>query len=218
MLHQILTGLFSFQTLIALIVGVCGGTIIGCLPGLSASMGVALLLPMTYSMDTIPAMVMLTAIYTCAIYGGSISAILIHTPGTPSSAATALDGYTMTLQGKGLKAVGFSTYSSMIGGVLSAIALFTISPALSLLSLKFSSAEYFFIAIFGLTIIASVAADNIVKGLAAGALGLVIACVGSDPLMGYARFTFGTQALQSGINFVPAVDRSVLCFSGNDHL
>ena len=205
MLHQILTGLFSFQTLIALIVGVCGGTIIGCLPGLSASMGVALLLPMTYSMDTIPAMVMLTAIYTCAIYGGSISAILIHTPGTPSSAATALDGYTMTLQGKGLKAVGFSTYSSMIGGVLSAIALFTISPALSLLSLKFSSAEYFFIAIFGLTIIASVAADNIVKGLAAGALGLVIACVGSDPLMGYARLTFGTQALQSGINFVPAL-------------
>ena len=196
MLYQILTGL---------IVGVCGGTIIGCLPGLSASMGVALLLPMTYSMDTIPAMVMLTAIYTCAIYGGSISAILIHTPGTPSSAATALDGYTMTLQGKGLKAVGFSTYSSMIGGVLSAIALFTISPALSLLSLKFSSAEYFFIAIFGLTIIASVAADNIVKGLAAGALGLVIACVGSDPLTGYARLTFGTQALQSGINFVPAL-------------
>lgn len=83
----------------------------------------------------------------------------------------------MTLQGRGLQAVGFSTYSSMVGGVLSAIALFTISPALSLLSLKFSSAEYFFIAIFGLTIIASVAADNIVKGLAAGALGLVIACI-----------------------------------------
>ena len=205
MFQQIITGLFSFQTLIALIVGVCGGTIIGCLPGLSASMGVALLLPMTYSMDTIPAMVMLTAIYTCAIYGGSISAILIHTPGTPSSAATALDGYTMTLQGRGLQAVGFSTYSSMVGGVLSAIALFTISPALSLLSLKFSSAEYFFIAIFGLTIIASVAADNIVKGLAAGALGLVIACIGSDPLTGYARLTFGTQALQSGVNFVPAL-------------
>lgn len=205
MFQQIITGLFSFQTLIALIVGVCGGTIIGCLPGLSASMGVALLLPMTYSMDTIPAMVMLTAIYTCAIYGGSISAILIHTPGTPSSAATALDGYTMTLQGRGLQAVGFSTYSSMVGGVISAIALFTISPALSLLSLKFSSAEYFFIAIFGLTIIASVAADNIVKGLAAGALGLVIACIGSDPLTGYARLTFGTQALQSGVNFVPAL-------------
>ncbi len=205
MVQEILTGLFSFQTLIALVVGVCGGTLIGCLPGLSASMGVALLLPITYSMDTIPAMVMLTAIYTCAIYGGSISAILIHTPGTPSSAATALDGYTMTLKGKGLQAVGYSTYSSMVGGVISAIALFTISPALSLLSLKFSSAEYFFIAIFGLTIIASVAADNIVKGLAAGALGLVIACVGADPLTGYARFTFGTQALQSGINFVPAL-------------
>ena len=88
MVDQILSGLFSVQTLIALLIGVCGGTVIGCLPGLSASMGVALLLPMTYSMDTIPAMVMLTAIYTCAIYGGSISAILIHTPGTPSSAAS----------------------------------------------------------------------------------------------------------------------------------
>ena len=205
MLEQIISGLFTLQTLVALVVGVCGGTIIGCLPGLSASMGVALLMPMTYSMDTVPALVMLTAIYTCAIYGGSISAILIHTPGTPSSAATALDGYTMTLQGKGLKAVGYSTYSSCVGGVLSAIALFTISPALSLLSLKFSSAEYFLIAIFGLTIIASVASDNIVKGLAAGALGLTIACIGSDPLTGYGRLTFGVKALQSGVSFVPAL-------------
>ena len=133
--------LMTFQTVIALVIGICGGTMIGCLPGLSASMGVALLLPLTYSMKPVPAMVMLTAIYTCAIYGGSISAILIHTPGTPSSAATVLDGYPMTEQGKGLQAVGYATYASVIGGVLSAVALFTISPALSLLSLKFSSAE-----------------------------------------------------------------------------
>lgn len=202
---SVISSLFTVDTLIALLVGTCGGTIIGCLPGLSASMGVALLLPLTYSMDPIPAMVMLTAIYTCAIYGGSISAILIHTPGTPSSAATALDGYKMTLQGKGLKAVGFSTYSSMVGGVFSAIALLTISPALSLLSLKFSSGEYFFIAIFGLTIIASVAADSMVKGLAAGAFGLIVACVGADPMTGYARMTFGTKLLAGGINFVPAL-------------
>ena len=121
MLHQILTGLFSFQTLIALIVGVCGGTIIGCLPGLSASMGVALLLPMTYSMDTIPAMVMLTAIYTSAIYGGSVTAILLHTPGTPASAATAMDGYQLTLRGEGLRAIGMSTVGSMIGGTISGV-------------------------------------------------------------------------------------------------
>ena len=202
---EIITSLLNVDTLIALVVGVCGGTIIGCLPGLSASMGVALLLPLTYSMDPIPAMVMLTAIYTCAIYGGSISAILIHTPGTPSSAATALDGYSMTLQGKGLKAVGFSTYSSMVGGVISAVALLTISPALSLLSLKFSSGEYFFIAIFGLTIIASVAANDVVKGLAAGAFGLIVACIGSDPMTGFARMTFGSKVLTSGINFVPAL-------------
>lgn len=202
---EMLSSLISLDTLLALVVGVCGGTTIGCLPGLSASMGVALLLPLTYSMDPIPAMVMLTAIYTCAIYGGSISAILIHTPGTPSSAATALDGYTMTQQGKGLRAVGYSTYASMVGGVISAIALLLISPALSLLSLKFSSGEYFFIAIFGLTVIASVAADSIVKGLAAGAFGLIIACIGSDPMTGYARMTFGTKILSNGISFVPAL-------------
>lgn len=134
MFASIVSALLNFDTFVALLIGVCGGTVIGCLPGLSASMGVALLLPLTYNWDPIPAMVMLTSIYTCAIYGGSISAILIHTPGTPSSAATAMDGYQMTLQGKGLKAVGFSTYSSVIGGVLSAVALFTISPALSLLN------------------------------------------------------------------------------------
>lgn len=197
--------LMTFQTVIALVIGICGGTMIGCLPGLSASMGVALLLPLTYSMKPVPAMVMLTAIYTCAIYGGSISAILIHTPGTPSSAATVLDGYPMTEQGKGLQAVGYATYASVIGGVLSAVALFTISPALSLLSLKFSSAEYFFIAIFGLTIIASVSADNVIKGLAAGALGLIIACIGPDPMTGYARMTFGLQSFTGGISFVPAL-------------
>ena len=204
-MFEIIGSLFSLDVLLALIVGVCGGTTIGCLPGLSASMGVALLLPITYSMDAIPAIVMLTAIYTCAIYGGSISAILIHTPGTPSSAATALDGYAMTQEGKGLRAVGFSTYSSMVGGAISAIALLLIAPTLSLLSLKFSSGEYFFIAIFGLTIIASVAADSITKGLAAGAFGLIIACIGSDPMTGYARMTFGTSMLSGGISFVPAL-------------
>lgn len=202
---EIWSNLFTLDCLLALVVGTCGGTIIGCLPGLSASMGVALLLPLTYSMEPVPAMVMLTAIYTCAIYGGSISAILIHTPGTPSSAATALDGYAMTKKGTGLKAVGYATYSSMVGGVASALALLTISPALSLLSLKFSSGEYFFIAIFGLTVIASVAADNLIKGLAAGMFGLIIACIGSDPMTGYARMTFSSQALASGISFVPAL-------------
>ena len=205
MFASIVSALLNFDTFVALLIGVCGGTVIGCLPGLSASMGVALLLPLTYNWDPIPAMVMLTSIYTCAIYGGSISAILIHTPGTPSSAATAMDGYQMTLQGKGLKAVGFSTYSSVIGGVLSAVALFTISPALSLLSLKFSSAEYFFIALFGLTVIASVSSGNIVKGLAAGVLGLIIASIGPDPMTGYSRMTFGIEAFTAGISFVPAL-------------
>ncbi len=205
MIGQVFSALFTWETLLGLLIGVCGGTVIGCLPGLSASMGVALLLPITYSMHPVPAMVMLTAIYTCAIYGGSISAILIHTPGTPSSAATALDGYQLTQQGRGLAAVGYSTYSSMVGGVISAIALLTIAPALSLLSLKFSSAEYFLIAVFGLTVIASVATGNLIKGLAAGAFGLFIASIGPDPMTGFARMTFGTKLLAGGISFVPAL-------------
>lgn len=204
-LSTIVSSLFSVQTLIALAVGVCGGTIIGALPGMSASMGVALLLPITYGMEPVPALVMLMSIYTCAIYGGSISAILLHTPGTPSSAATAMDGYAMTLRGEGLRALGLSTVSSGIGGFVSGIALLTIAPLLSELSLKFSSGEYFWIAIFGLTIIASISPENILKGCAAGALGLMFACVGADVMTGYARFTFGNRYLAAGISVVPAL-------------
>lgn len=201
----IIKALCTFETLIALLIGVCGGTIIGALPGMSASMGIALLLPMTYTMSPIPALVMLMSIYTCAIYGGSISAILLHTPGTPSSAATAADGFAMTNQGEGLRALGYSTVSSGIGGFISAIALLTIAPLLSELSLKFSSAEYFWIAIFGLTIIAAISPDNIVKGCASGCIGLIIASVGSDVMTGYARLTFGIRALSGGISTVPAL-------------
>ena len=196
--------LFTPDALLGLAVGVCGGMVIGALPGLSATMGIALLIPVTYGMDPSAALIMLASIYTSAIYGGSISAILIHTPGTPSSAATCLDGYPMTQRGEALHAIGLSTVSSCIGGFLSAIALLVIAPLLARVSLAFSSAEYFLIAIFGLTLIASLAGKSVLKGLIAGAVGLVAGLMGMSP-DAYARFTFKMPALLGGINLIPAM-------------
>nr|MBA5588306.1 tripartite tricarboxylate transporter permease [Anaerobacillus isosaccharinicus]QOY38585.1 tripartite tricarboxylate transporter permease [Anaerobacillus isosaccharinicus] len=178
---------------------------IGALPGLSATMAVALLIPVTFGMHPVTGLSMLTAIYTSAIYGGSISAILLHTPGTPASAATAMDGYAMTKQGKGLKALGISTIASMIGGFISACLLLFLAPPLSLISLKFNAPEYFLIAIFGLTIIGSLSSGKMLKGLASGVFGLAIALIGTDILTAYPRYTFGITSLESGISLVPAL-------------
>ncbi|WP_339316327.1 tripartite tricarboxylate transporter permease [Oceanobacillus sp. FSL W7-1304] len=182
-----------------------GGIIIGALPGLSAMMAIALMIPITFGMEPITGLVMLTAIYTSAIFGGSISAILIHTPGTPSSAATSLDGYQLTLKGEGAKALGVSAISSMIGGFVGALALLFLAPPLSRVSLMFSSSEYFLIAVFGLTIIGSLTAKSMVKGLTAGVFGLIIGTVGIDIFTGYPRFTFGVSSLESGVSLVPAM-------------
>ena len=202
---QMFENLFSLQTLIGLAVGVFGGMFIGALPGLGATMGIALLIPITYDMDPTAALVMLTALYTSAIYGGSITAILIHTPGTPASAATAMDGFALTERGEGLRAIGMSTVGSMIGGTLSAVALLVIAPPLAQFSLRFNAPEYFLLAIFGLTIIGSLSADNLLKGLLSGVVGLCLALVGYDIMYGIPRFHYGITALTSGIQTVPAL-------------
>lgn len=204
-MSEVLASLFTVDVLIGLLVGVAGGMIIGALPGLSASMGVALMIPITYGMEPIAALVMLTSIYTAAIYGGSFTAILIHTPGTPSSAATAKDGYELTKQGRGLEAIGWSTTASVFGGFLSGIALFLIAPPLARFALRFSSPEYFFIALFGLTIIGSLAGDSPLKGTMSGVFGLIIGLIGMETNTAYSRFTFGSIELQSGIQLIPAM-------------
>ena len=168
-------------------------------------MGIALLIPITFGMEPVAALVLLSAIYTSAIFGGSITAILIHTPGTPSSAATAMDGYQMTLRGEGLKALGTSTVCSVIGGVVSAIALLILAPPLAQISLKFSAPEYFLMAVFGLTIIASLSTGAMIKGLAGGLFGLLVGLVGVDMMTAYPRFTFGKAELENGISLIPAM-------------
>lgn len=197
--------ILSWDVLIALVTGTVGGMIIGALPGFSAAMGVSLLIPITYGMSPIAALTMLTAMYTSAIYGGSITAILCHTPGTPASAATAIDGYQLTKKGRGMEAMGVATLSSAVGGTFSALAMLLIAPALGAFSLKFSVLEYFLLAVFGLTVIASLAGDSIVKGLFSGVLGLILGCVGLDAISGHPRMTMGIIQLEDGINFVPAL-------------
>lgn len=188
-----------------LIAGVTGGVVIGALPGLTATMGVAILLPFTFGMDAVTGLIMLVGIYIGAIYGGSISAILLNTPGTPASAATCLDGYPLVKKGQAAKALSASTIASVIGGLISCLALVTVSPFLAKFALRFSAPEYFSLALFGLTIIASISADNFIKGITAGFIGLLISTVGMDPITSFPRYSFDLVDLLNGLSVIPVL-------------
>ncbi len=184
-------------------VGVALGMAIGALPGLTATMGVALLLPLTFSMGADAGLLLLLGIYIGAIYGGSISAILLNTPGTPASAATAADGHAMVKKGQAGRALGISTFASFVGGVISVFFLMLISPILAQVALKFGSDEKFALAFFGLSIITTLSSNSMVKGLVAAFFGLTISMVGMDLQSGYPRFVFGNVNLLSGLSFIP---------------
>ncbi|WED29406.1 tripartite tricarboxylate transporter permease [Vibrio sp. DW001] len=208
MIEHLLNGLltaFSPGVLPVLIFGVLGGVILGALPGLTATMGVAILLPFTFGMEPTAALVMLIGVYIGGIYGGSIAAILLKTPGTPASAATVLDGHTLAVRGEAARALSISAVASFVGGLLSTIVLIAIAPMLAKFALKFNAPEYFALALFGLTIIASVSGQNILKGLLAGSIGLLISTVGLDPISSVPRFTFDVMDLYSGINVIPVL-------------
>lgn len=208
MLSLLLQGfqtVFSIQIFPLLIIGVTGGIIIGALPGLTATMGVAILLPFTFSMSPTAALVMLVGIYVGAIYGGSISAILLRTPGTPAAAATVNDGNALVKQGKAGKALSMSAIASFTGGLISTLMLITLSPLLARFALRFSAPEYFMLAIFGLTIIATISSKNIVKGFIGGFFGLFLATIGMDPVTAYPRFTFGNIQLLNGLSIIPVL-------------
>lgn len=207
-MEEILQGFISalqWQNVLIIILSTILGVLIGSMPGLSAAMGVALLIPITFTMDPATGLIMLLGIYCGAIFGGSISAILISTPGTPAASATVIEGYEMTKKGQGGKALKTAAFASFFGGIFSAVALYGFAPMLAQLALRFGSAEYFWLAIFGLTIIAGVSGKSLLKGLLAGAFGLVLAMVGLDPISGVPRFTFGMNDLISGIPFTPAL-------------
>ncbi len=186
-------------------IGVLGGIVVGAIPGLTATLAISLLIPFTFGMDPVPALIMLIGIYCGGIYGGSITAILIHTPGTPGAAATVLDGYPLAQQGKAGKALGIAVIASFIGGTISAVIMIFLSPIISSWALKFSSAEYFSLALFGLTVIFSISEKSILKGTISGMFGLLLSTVGLDYIVPYARFTFGIDSLIIGFPILPAI-------------
>jgi putative tricarboxylic transport membrane protein len=195
----------GLPTLAALVAGTLIGIVMGVMPGLGPSLAVSLALPFTFSLDRMPSIAMLLGLYCGSIYGGSISAILINTPGTPASAATCLDGYPMARAGRADHAIGLATAASVFGGLFSLAILIIAAPQLAAWALKFGPAETFALAIFALTCIASVSEGAMIKGIAAGVIGLFISVIGQDAITGEPRFTFGVFALTGGIGLVPVL-------------
>lgn len=195
----------TLEALIANFVGVALGIVFGALPGLTAVMGVALLIPLTFGFPPVTAFSALLGMYCGAIYAGSITAILVSTPGTAAAAATMLEGPKLTEKGQSLKALEMTTWASFIGGVFSCFVLTTIAPQLATFALDFSAPEYFALGFFGLTIVASLSEGALLKGCISACLGLLIAMIGMDPLSGDMRMTFGSINLMSGVALVPAL-------------
>ena len=196
---------FTLTNILGAFVGVVLGICFGALPGFTATMGIAVLIPVTYGMDPVLGLIFLASIYCGSFYGGSVSAILLHTPGTPAAAATTLDGYEMTKQGRANEALTEAVCASFWGGIISVFALLFLAPPLAKFSLKFGPQEKFMLAIFGLSIIASLSAKSMTKGLMGGVLGLLFGCVGTDPVLGFPRFTFGITTFITGIPLIPAL-------------
>lgn len=205
---MILEGLLSvltFQNLLYIALATAGGLVIGALPGLTATMGVALLVPLTFVMSPVTGLAILGALYMAAIYGGCFSAILINTPGTPGSIATSFDGYPMCAKGEGERAIIGATAASVLGGLVSLLALFFLAPPLARISLQFGPPEYFWLAIFGLTVMSSLGEGSTIKTFMAGGFGLLVSCIGITRMAGELRFGFGIHELQGGIELVAAL-------------
>lgn len=195
---------FSLSTILYTFLGAAGGILIGCIPGLTATMGIALLVPFTYGLEFIPGVAMLLGIFCGGMYGGSISAILIHTPGTPSAAATVLEGFPMSQKGQSARALTLSLFSSFCGGIIGAVIMTFLSPTISKMALRFGPAEFFALAFFGLSVIVSISGKSILKGLITAIFGLLICCVGIDKTCGYIRF-INLPGFYDGIPFIPAL-------------
>ena len=181
------------------------GIIFGCLPGLTATMGVALLTTLTYGMDVFSALAILIANFIGAVYGGSRSAILVNIPGTPAAAATALDGYPLAKQGRAQYALSVATTASFFGTLFGIIILLFISPALSSIALEFGAHEYFLLTVFGIMVCGSITSTNALKGWIVGMFGLLISTVGLDAIHAFPRYTFGSIQLNGGIALIPAM-------------
>lgn len=199
------SAVFAVWPIVAIVCGLIIGIVVGAIPGLSPSMGVALLVPFTYGMSPMLALILLVAIYIGASYGGSITAITINAPGTASAVVTAIDGYAMTRQGRPAKALGISIVTSAVAGVLGTLVLMLFSQPLAAIAVTFHPAEYFALALFGLATISSLAGANWLKAFIAAIIGLLINTIGTDPISGAERFTFDYTPLSDGFLLIPAL-------------
>ncbi len=192
--------LFTLENVIWINLGVFIGSVFAAIPGLSVILCVILFLPVTYTMTAVPGMMFLLGIYCAGGYGGSVSAILINTPGTPHAAATMLDGHPLSEQGRTKVALKIALYASTFGGIFSALMLLFLGPQVAKISAVLGTAEYFMVCLFGMTIIAGVSGKSMIKGIIAACLGLLLSCVGADPMTSYDRFTFGVSRLYLGLD------------------
>ncbi|MBS9402991.1 tripartite tricarboxylate transporter permease [Halomonas sp. TRM85114] len=205
MLLEALTSLLTFESILTVLVGVSAGLFIGAMPGLTATMALAMLLPFTFSMEALQGLIALGAVYMGSIYGGAFTAILINTPGTPSSIATTFDGYPMARQGRAYEALAAATIASVVGGIVGVIFLLILAPPLARLAVAFGPSEMFWVAMLGLTLVASLSSDSLLKGLLGGCIGILLSTIGVSPVGGESRFTFGYPPLQGGIELIVAL-------------
>ncbi len=185
--------------------GVLIGVLVGALPGLSSPMAVALLLPFTITLDPVPAIGMMAALYCAGTFGGSITAILINAPGAPPAVATAFDGYPMAKRGEAGRALGIATFSSVSGGVFSLVVFIFAAPLFAAVALEFRPPEYFALAVFALSMLASISGKSSLRNLISGGFGVLLGTVGIHLTTGVERFTFGIPELTEGINFIPVL-------------
>ncbi len=196
---------FTLRMISLIFGGSALGIVVGALPGLSATMGMALMLPVTFYMPPSEGILMLLGLYTGAVFGGAYSAILLNIPGAPPSVMTSLDGYPMAQRGEAGRAISLATVGSTLGGIAGVIALIIIAPILARFALRFGPAEYTVLAVFGLSAIVAVSGKSLARGFAGVTLGVLLSTVGMDHFTNVSRFTFGSIELMSGINFIPVV-------------
>ena len=208
MIEMLISGFAAIMnplTILFIFSGVVIGIVFGAIPGLTATMAIALGLPLTYGLDPVNGMSLLLGLYIGGVSGGLISAILLNIPGTPSSIATTFDGYPMAQRGEAGKALGTGIVFSFLAGVLSISALIFISPPLARFALRFGNYEYFSVALFALTMIGSLSGDSMIKGLISGSLGVFFGMFGFDPIGAFPRFTFGWHELSGGFSLLPVL-------------
>jgi putative tricarboxylic transport membrane protein len=201
-LFQSFSQILRFEVFVACLGGVVWGMFVGVTPGLTGIMAVVIALPLTFFMDPLTAIALLLGIYVTAIYGGSVTAIMIATPGTPNAAATVIDGYPLARQGKARQALEMALYASFTAGILSTVVALVIFPVVANFALEFGAAEVFAVIVFAITIIAGVSGESLLKGLIAASFGFLIAMIGQDPIHGSSRFTFGILDFQAGMHIL----------------